>query len=151
MDARSVSVTVARHRSYPRPAADVGDAAMREAAVAMARPSYTIRGGQADADRLARQAALMAPATSAFLTRAGLRPGWACLDVGCGDGRVTLQLARALGPPKRSTCWVKKVKRVGQASATSPITGCGCCSTVASRWRTHRTARLRSRSPRFMA
>jgi hypothetical protein len=27
----------------------------------MARPSYTICGGQADADRLARQAAVMAP------------------------------------------------------------------------------------------
>ncbi|MFL6225627.1 MAG: class I SAM-dependent methyltransferase, partial [Actinomycetes bacterium] len=64
----------------------------------MARPGYTIRGGQADADRLARQAAVMARATSAFLTRAGLRPGWACLDVGCGDGQVTLQLARAVGP-----------------------------------------------------
>ena len=63
----------------------------------MARPSYTICGGQADADRLARQAAVMAEATSAFLARAGLRPGWACLDVGCGDGQVTVQLARAVG------------------------------------------------------
>jgi ubiquinone/menaquinone biosynthesis C-methylase UbiE len=68
----------------------------------MARPSYTIRGGQADADRLARQAAVMAPATRAFLTRVGLRPGWACLDVGCGDGQVTVELARAAGPRGRA-------------------------------------------------
>jgi ubiquinone/menaquinone biosynthesis C-methylase UbiE len=68
----------------------------------MARPSYTICGGQADADRLARQAAVMAEATSAFLARAGLRPGWACLDVGCGDGQVTVQLARAVGPGGRA-------------------------------------------------
>jgi ubiquinone/menaquinone biosynthesis C-methylase UbiE len=102
MDARSVSVTGAHHRSCRRPAAGVGDAIMGEAAAAMARPGYTIRGGQADADRLARQAAVMASATRAFLTRAGLRPGWVCLDVGCGDGQVTVELARAVGPRGRA-------------------------------------------------
>ena len=102
MDARSVSVTGAHHRSCRRPAAGVGDATMGEAAAAMARPGYTIRGGQADADRLARQAAVMASATRAFLTRAGLRPGWVCLDVGCGDGQVTVELARAVGPRGRA-------------------------------------------------
>jgi hypothetical protein len=39
----------------------------------MARPSYTICGGQADADRLARQAAVMAEATSAIPSRSGHR------------------------------------------------------------------------------
>jgi ubiquinone/menaquinone biosynthesis C-methylase UbiE len=61
----------------------------------MTQVGYTHLWRQADADRLARQAAVIARATSAFLTRAGLRPGWACLDVGCGDGQVTIQLARA--------------------------------------------------------
>jgi SAM-dependent methyltransferase len=44
----------------------------------------------------------MARATMAFLTRVGLRPGWACLDVGCGDGQVTVELARAVGPRGRA-------------------------------------------------
>ncbi|HEX3735253.1 MAG TPA: methyltransferase domain-containing protein [Solirubrobacterales bacterium] len=58
---------------------------------------YTIAGGLTDARRLARQAWVMAQATDAFLTRLGLAPGWACLDVGCGDGQVTIALARAVG------------------------------------------------------
>jgi ubiquinone/menaquinone biosynthesis C-methylase UbiE len=44
----------------------------------------------------------MAEATDAFLSRLGLRAGWACLDVGCGDGQVTLELARAVGPTGRA-------------------------------------------------
>lgn len=61
-----------------------------------------IEGGRTDTDRLARQARVMAEATGAFLSRLGLRAGWACLDVGCGDGQVTLELARAVGPTGRA-------------------------------------------------
>ncbi len=60
-------------------------------------PGYTIEGGLADAQRLARQADVMHGATLAFLSRAGVSSGWACLDVGCGDGQVTIELARAVG------------------------------------------------------
>jgi len=63
---------------------------------------YAIEGGRADADRLARQARVMGEATAAFLSRLGVRPGGACLDVGCGDGQVTLELARMVGPTGRS-------------------------------------------------
>jgi SAM-dependent methyltransferase len=44
----------------------------------------------------------MAEATGAFLDRAGLRPGWACLDAGCGDGQVTIHLAWVAGPGGRA-------------------------------------------------
>jgi ubiquinone/menaquinone biosynthesis C-methylase UbiE len=40
----------------------------------------------------------MEAATSAFLSRIGLAPGWASLDVGCGDGQVTIAMARVAGP-----------------------------------------------------
>lgn len=65
-------------------------------------PGYAIEGGRTDADRLARQARVMAEATGSFLSRLGLRAGWACLDVGCGDGQVTLELAHAVGPTGRA-------------------------------------------------
>ena len=40
----------------------------------------------------------MEAATVAFLTRAGLAAGAASLDVGCGDGQVTIAMARRAGP-----------------------------------------------------
>jgi hypothetical protein len=43
-------------------------------------PSYAITGGRADADRLGRQADVMAPETTALLSHIGVRAGWACLD-----------------------------------------------------------------------
>jgi ubiquinone/menaquinone biosynthesis C-methylase UbiE len=69
-----------------------------ERITATPRLGYTIEGGGADADRLARQARVMAPATTAFLSTVGVGTGWQCLDVGCGDGQVTLELARTAGP-----------------------------------------------------
>jgi ubiquinone/menaquinone biosynthesis C-methylase UbiE len=63
---------------------------------------YAIEGGRADAVRLARQARVMAAATAAFLSRVGLGEGWACLDVGCGNGQVTVELARAAGRTGRA-------------------------------------------------
>jgi 2-polyprenyl-3-methyl-5-hydroxy-6-metoxy-1,4-benzoquinol methylase len=62
---------------------------------------YTIAGGLADAQRLARQAPVMAEATEAFLSGLGLASGWACVDVGCGDGQVTVAMARVAGPTGR--------------------------------------------------
>jgi SAM-dependent methyltransferase len=63
---------------------------------------YTIAGGLTDAQRLARQAHVMAQATEAFLARVGLASGWSCLDVGCGDGQVTVAMARVAGPSART-------------------------------------------------
>jgi ubiquinone/menaquinone biosynthesis C-methylase UbiE len=63
---------------------------------------YAIAGGLADAQRLARQAHVMAEATEAFLSGLGLAPGWACLDVGCGDGQVTVAMAQIAGPTGRA-------------------------------------------------
>jgi ubiquinone/menaquinone biosynthesis C-methylase UbiE len=63
---------------------------------------YTIAGGLADAQRLARQAQVMASATSAFLAGVGLTSGSACLDVGCGDGQVTIVMGRVVGPSGRA-------------------------------------------------
>jgi ubiquinone/menaquinone biosynthesis C-methylase UbiE len=58
---------------------------------------YSITGGDTDADRLARQARVMAGATEDFLVSAGLHEGSICLDVGCGQGQVSLAMARIVG------------------------------------------------------
>ena len=64
-------------------------------------PRYTIAGGTRDADRLARQARIMAQASLAFLEDAGARAGAACVDVGCGDGQVALALKEVVGESGR--------------------------------------------------
>ena len=66
-----------------------------------ALPGYTLVGGRADADRIARLSHVMAERTGAFLSRVGVGEGWRCVDVGCGDGQVTIELARAVGPAGR--------------------------------------------------
>jgi SAM-dependent methyltransferase len=59
---------------------------------------YVIRGGREGAERLQILADSDRPAISAFWERAGVTPGMDCLDLGCGPGIVTLDLARRVGP-----------------------------------------------------
>jgi len=64
---------------------------------------YVIRGGRRGYERLRVLARTWLPTTSALLDRAGLGPGMSCLDLGCGGGDVTLELARRAGPGGRVT------------------------------------------------
>ena len=43
----------------------------------------------------------MGAATESFLARIGVASGWDCVDVGCGNGTVTLVLARIASPDGR--------------------------------------------------
>src|SRR5437764_482955 len=89
-------------RAPRRRLAASGSAAGRAFRVSpMTASEYTIAGGLTDAARLARQAHVMAQATSAFFARVGVGPGWRCLDVGCGDGQVAIELARRVGEDGR--------------------------------------------------
>lgn len=58
---------------------------------------YVIRGGRAGADRLHVLARSLESGTLALLDRVGVPAGARCLDVGCGPGDVTLELARRAG------------------------------------------------------
>jgi ubiquinone/menaquinone biosynthesis C-methylase UbiE len=49
-------------------------------------------------ERLRVLSRVMRPSTTALLQRAGARPGWKCLDVGCGGGDVAFDLARMVLP-----------------------------------------------------
>jgi ubiquinone/menaquinone biosynthesis C-methylase UbiE len=59
---------------------------------------YVIRGGREGYDRLLLLARASWPATAALFGRAGIRPGMTCVDLGCGGGEVTFELARLVAP-----------------------------------------------------
>jgi SAM-dependent methyltransferase len=63
----------------------------------MASEHYIIRGGIAGRERLRIIARIMRPTTLALFERVGVGAGMACLDVGCGGGDVTRELARRVG------------------------------------------------------
>lgn len=64
-------------------------------------PHYAIRGGLDGRERLRVLARVMQPSSCALFDRIGVRPGLACLDVGCGGGDATLELARRVAPGGR--------------------------------------------------
>jgi ubiquinone/menaquinone biosynthesis C-methylase UbiE len=59
---------------------------------------YAISGGVSGRERLRVLARTMQPTTTALFDRLQIAPGLSCLDVGCGGGDVTLELARRVGP-----------------------------------------------------
>jgi len=62
---------------------------------------YVIRGGVAGRERLRLLARVLLPTTQNLLERAGIDSGMNCLDVGCGGGDVSFELARRVGPGGR--------------------------------------------------
>jgi len=59
---------------------------------------YVIRGGTEGRERLRILGRVMHASSMALLDRLGPRDGLACLDVGCGGGDATLELARRVAP-----------------------------------------------------
>jgi SAM-dependent methyltransferase len=63
--------------------------------------TYAIEGGQAGKQRLDVLAAVMQPHTAWLLDTVGVARGSRCIDVGCGGGHVSRELARRVGPDGR--------------------------------------------------
>ena len=59
---------------------------------------YVIRGGKPGYERLQLLARARMPDTRDLFDRVGVAPGWRCLDLGCGSGDVTFEIARRVGP-----------------------------------------------------
>jgi SAM-dependent methyltransferase len=67
----------------------------------MTHQHYVIRGGVEGRERLRRIANVLRPTTLALFDRVGTPPDATCLDVGCGGGDVTLDLAQVIAPRGR--------------------------------------------------
>lgn len=59
---------------------------------------YVIRGGRAGYERLKLLARARWPDTAALFERVGIGPGMRCVDLGCGGGEVTFEIARLVAP-----------------------------------------------------
>lgn len=62
---------------------------------------YAIRGGPQGRERLRILSRVLLSSTSALFDRLGIHEGMTSLDVGCGGGDVSLELARRVGPKGR--------------------------------------------------
>jgi len=67
----------------------------------MQREDYIIRGGAPGRERLRVLSRVMQASTHSLLQRAGVRPGMACLEIGCGGGDVAFDIARMVAPGGR--------------------------------------------------
>jgi SAM-dependent methyltransferase len=67
----------------------------------MKTSDYVIRGGVEGRERLRVLSRVMQPTSLGLLHRAGIRPGMACLEVGCGGGDLAFDMARAVGSAGR--------------------------------------------------
>jgi hypothetical protein len=62
---------------------------------------FVIRGGLEGRERLRVLGRVMRTSSMSLFDRLGLRDGTICLDVGCGGGDATLELARRVAPVGR--------------------------------------------------
>ena len=69
----------------------------------MSRSDYVFGATEAEHDRLARQAGVLAPFTERFFLDAGVARGQHVLDIGCGVGDVSMLVAGLVGPNGRVT------------------------------------------------
>src|SRR5882724_736825 len=65
------------------------------------RNDYIIRGGIQGRERLRILSRVMRPTTHCLLQRAGIRPGMACLEIGCGGGDLAFDMAGLIAPGGR--------------------------------------------------
>ena len=59
---------------------------------------YTLGDSAEEHERLRRQGRMLEPATRRVFHAVGLRPGWTCLDIGCGPGAIMQLMGELAGP-----------------------------------------------------
>lgn len=83
----------------------------------VAADSYIIQGGNIGRERLRVLSRAMLPTTLALFNDLEVGAGMVCLDLGCGGGDVTIELARLAAPEGRATGIDIDAKVVAIASA----------------------------------
>ena len=66
--------------------------------------SYMHEGGRRGRDRLRILSGVVGPTTSHLLDSLGTMTGWTAVDIGCGSGDVSFDLARRVGPQGKVIC-----------------------------------------------
>src|SRR5215470_7883993 len=59
---------------------------------------YTLGHSAEEHERLRRQGRILEPATRRVFHAVGVRPGWTCLDIGCGPGAIMQLMGELVGP-----------------------------------------------------
>ena len=62
------------------------------------QPGYLLSDSASELDRLRMQARFWEPDAQSMLGLIGVRPGWRCLDLGCGAMGILRSLSEAVGP-----------------------------------------------------
>jgi tRNA A58 N-methylase Trm61 len=78
---------------------------------------YVLGNSDAEHERLIRQAKRLAPVTERFLCEAGIGPGQRVLDVGAGDGDVTILLSHLVGPAGEVVSVERDARSIDRARA----------------------------------
>lgn len=86
---------------------------------------YLLAGGEAELERLRLQARVWEPEAEAMLDRIGLRPGWACIDLGCGAMGILGPFSRRVGPDGRVVGVDTDAKQLAAARAFVQEAGLG--------------------------
>src|SRR5260370_39008836 len=59
---------------------------------------YILGHSPEEHERLLRQGRMQEPATRRGFHAVGMRPGWTCLDIGCGPGAIMQLMGELAGP-----------------------------------------------------
>jgi ubiquinone/menaquinone biosynthesis C-methylase UbiE len=70
---------------------------MTQQGARLAPDDYILGHSPEEHERLLRQGRLQEPATRRVFHAVGLRPGWTCLDIGCGPGAVMQVMGKLAG------------------------------------------------------
>lgn len=84
---------------------------------------YVLGYGDAEHDRLIRQATLLAPITERFFREVGITMGQRVLDLGSGMGDVAMAAARLVGPSGEVVGLERDAKSIARASARVAAAG----------------------------
>jgi 2-polyprenyl-3-methyl-5-hydroxy-6-metoxy-1,4-benzoquinol methylase len=79
----------------------------------LVQDDYTLGHSPEEHERLLRQGRMLEPATRRVFHAIGLRPGWTCLDIGCGPGAI-MQLMGELAEPSGEVTGIDRDAKAGR-------------------------------------